>query len=292
MKLAGIGLLALALGALVAGSAAIFWTIGSAAIAPRPRIVGPPPADLAAEEIRLTERDGPDLVGWIARPPEPPCGAVALLHGRGAERTQMLDRARLLVEAGFAVALFDFRSHGESGGDARGFGFHEAEDAARMVEALRARFPDAKLGVVGVSLGAAAAVMASERIAARAYVLEALYSDLVTTTARRVWLPVLQEVQAQLLHLQTPLRLGHWASELRPVDRIGDLGAPLLLMAGGRDPVATPSQTKALFAEATEPKALIWFETAGRSDFLAADRRRYADAALPFLRAALGCDER
>lgn len=268
--------------------AAAAWIVGTAAIAPRPSIVGPPPPWLAAETATLAAAGAPDLTGWIAAPPGA-CAAVALFHGRGADRRQLLGRARLLLGQGYAVALFDFQGHGESGGDALGFGYHEADDVRRVVTALRERAPDRPVGVLGVSLGAAAAVMAGPEVRADAYLLEALYSDLIETTARRLWVPVLTELQATALHWQTPLRVGHWASDLAPVERIGDLEAPVLLVAGTHDAMATPAQTERLYAAATAPKTLLWIDGAGHQDFLRASPSLYADGASRFFAEAFGC---
>lgn len=257
------------------------------ALAPRHRPVAPPPADWRAERVTLRQEGAPDLVGWLIPETAPLCGAAVLLHGRGSARDRMLARAALLRAAGFAVAAFDFQGHGESGGPIRGFGRRETEDVRRVAAAIRAFRPGARLAVAGLSLGAAAATLSAPQVQADAYVLEGLYATLIETTAERMPIPALRALQARLLHLQTPLRLGYGADALRPIDDIARIEAPILLLAGGRDPWATPDQTRRLARAAGDRAATVWFPEAGHADFLRADPERYRQSVVPFLRRAL-----
>lgn len=280
------GILAVAvLGAAAVGAAT--WVMGSRALHPSHRPVAPPPADLNAERIVLRADGAPDLVGWRIPQRGELCGVVVLLHGRGDARDGMLDRAALFAELGFASLAFDFRGHGESGGAVTGFGYDEADDVVRIVEAAREFRPSGPLAIVGVSMGAAAAAQAAHRIDARAYVLELLYSTLHDTTARRMPLPILRDLQAALALSQTSWRLGFAPSDLRPIDRIAEIETPMLLLAGGADALATPEQSRALAAAAGPHGRLIWFDDAAHVDLHAHDPSRYADEVAAFLRARL-----
>lgn len=231
----------------------------------------------------------PELAGWLRDGTEQ-CGPVMLLHGRGATRFQMLGRAQLLNRHGFPVALFDLSGHGASGGDVMGFGYTEAADAARIHAALEERFPGKPVGAVGLSLGAAALTFAADQRRAVAYVLEQLYSTLRSTAAARM---PLGGVQADLMLAQMRFRLGYGPADVRPVEAIGELGAPLLLLAATDDPFVGREQTEALFQAATGEKSLVWFEAEGHVDLLRLDARKYAAAVVPFLQEHLcgGSDE-
>jgi pimeloyl-ACP methyl ester carboxylesterase len=210
------------------------------------------------------------------------CGAIVLLHGRGANRLALVQRAKLLFNAGYSVVLFDLSGHGESGGSVQGFGYSESQDAVRIMAFARQRFPGERLGAVGSSLGAAAFVFAAQQAPADAYVLEQLYASLRETTAWRMPFHVWRGVQADVLLAQMPLRLGVSADDVRPVDRLGKLGAPLMLMAGSIDPFIDRGQVLAL-QNAAAGSELVWFEGAGHVDLLRYDQPRYRDAVLPFL---------
>lgn len=274
-------LLALGLIAVCAVGAVSDWRVGTMLIAREPRQALAAPVDLPVERIALDEPDAPELVGWVADR-KGSCGTIVLLHGRGANRLATLQRAKMLFEAGYSVVLFDLSGHGESGGTVQGFGYTEGEDAARILTYARQRFAGQKLGALGSSLGAASFVFATPKTLADAYVLEQLYATLRETTAWRMPFGILRGLQADVLLAQMPLRLGFSADDVRPVERIGKIGRPLMLLAGTADPFIDRGQVTAL-QDAAPALHLVWFEGAGHVDLLRYDGTRYRDAVLPFL---------
>ena len=227
--------LAIGLVGLVAAGGAFDWHVGTMLIARKHQKSLVAPADLAVERVVLDQADAPELVGWVANR-KGSCGAIVLLHGRGASRLSLVQRARLLFDAGYSVVLFDLSGHGESGGTTQGFGYSEGQDAARIIAFARRRFPGQKIGASGSSLGAAAFVFAARQAPADAYVQEQLYETLRQTTARRMPFHFWRGLQADVLLAQMPLRLGLSADDVKPVDRLRKIGAPMLLLAGSIDP--------------------------------------------------------
>jgi pimeloyl-ACP methyl ester carboxylesterase len=273
----------------VAGAVALsiaVWQNGTASIARGALAEQPLPSGLAVEAVVLRETGKPALSGWLSAR-EAGCATVLLLHGRGSNKGAMAQRARLLADSGFSVALFDLRGHGGSEGDVRGFGYAEGEDVDRMLAYLRARFPGQAIGAVGSSLGAASLLFADLDQAADAYVLEQLYSTLDQTAALRAPLPLARDLQARVLLAQMPLRLGYSAADVRPVDRIGRLRRPILLLAAAADPYVGTDQTEALKDAAGADARLVWFEGAGHVDLQRQDPALYARSVVPFLIEAL-----
>jgi pimeloyl-ACP methyl ester carboxylesterase len=257
------------------------WCVGTTLITREPRQALTAPGDLPVERVALDRADAPELVGWVADR-KGSCGAIVLLHGRGANRMAMLQRAKMLFDAGYSVILFDLSGHGESGGTIQGFGYTEGQDAARILAYARQHFPGQKVGALGSSLGAASLVFAAPGALADAYVLEQLYATLRETTAWRMPFRFLRGLQADVLLAQLQLRLGFGAYDVRPVDRIGKIGKPLILLAGSADPFIDRDQVAALQAAAAR-SPLAWFEGAGHVDLLRYDRLHYRDVVLPFL---------
>jgi len=68
--------------------------------------------------------------------------------------------------------------------------------------------------------------------------------------------PLMAEFLPWLLYVQMPWRFGVSRGELRPVERIGAVKAPVLVMGGEKDPFAPPDETRRLFAAAGQPKEL------------------------------------
>lgn len=256
--------------AVAALGAAAYVAAGSVLIAPARADVGPAPAALAATEVRFPSGSGADLAAWAA-PGTCRCGAVVVLHGVRANRAEVSDRAVLLHRAGYAVLAVDLQAHGESTGDAITFGSRERLDAVASVSEARRRFPGQPVGLVGVSLGGAAAALAGADLGADAVVLEAVYADIRSATANRlqIRLGALGPALAPVLLAQLPLRTGIRTADLAPVRSIGQMDAPVLVVAGTQDRHTTPADTRALFAAASEPKALWWVEDAAHVDFLA-----------------------
>jgi pimeloyl-ACP methyl ester carboxylesterase len=257
------------------------WRVGTMLIARDPRQVLAVPADLPFESVKLEQAGAPELAGWVADR-KGSCGTILLLHGRGANRLAVVQRARMLFDAGYSVVLFDLSGHGESGGTVQGFGYTEGQDATRILTYARQRFPGQKLGALGSSLGAASLVFATPQTLADAYVLEQLYATLRETTAWRMPFNILRGLQADVLLAQMPVRLGFSAADVRPVDRIGQIGRPLILLAGTIDPFIDHGQVTALH-DAAPGAELVWFEGAGHVDLLRFDPSRYTNAVLPFL---------
>jgi fermentation-respiration switch protein FrsA (DUF1100 family) len=117
-----------------------------------------------------------------------------------------------------------------------------------------------KVGVIGISLGGAAALIGDAGpVAADALVLQAVYPDIRRGIGNRIggilgrWPAALLE---PLLSFQSRLRLGMWPSRLSPLRAAGGYRAPVLVIGGGADGHTPPQETRALFAGASGRKAL------------------------------------
>lgn len=268
------------------GAAVACWQAGSWLVRPAPARVGPPPPDLAAQPLRLTSATGGVAGWWVAG--RPGRGAVLLLHALRGDRRQMLGRARFLVREGFGVLLVDLPAHGESEGGEVTFGLREASAVEAALAHLARRQPAERVAVLGVSLGAAAAVLAQPRPAPAALVLESLYPTLHDAANERLrlhlgpsgpWL-------APLLLVQLPLRWGVGAARLRPLDALRGLPQPLLLLGGAEDRHTPPAQVQWLFAAATAAttKELWLVPGAAHVDLHAHAPAAYEARVLAFLR--------
>ena len=133
----------------------------------------PADLDLAYEQVTLTSGDGVILSGWYI--PSRNKAAVILLHGYGANRTEMLGRAGALARHGYGVLLYDLRAHGESGGDWRTYGWLDVKDvdAALVFLQNRADLDPERIGILGFSIGGQIAL----RAAAQSDRLKAVVAD-------------------------------------------------------------------------------------------------------------------
>ena len=248
------GLLSIALLAGLAGA----WLFGSAMSRPVNVEIERPGAP--ARTVRLAAGDGVPIEGsfWAAARSDAP--AVLLLHGIDGSRMQMIRHARWLNGLGYAVLAIDFRGHGRSGAAARSFGLHEARDAAAAVAFLRSGARRRPVGIIGISLGGAAALLGEEGpLPVQAMVLQAVYPDLRTAIANRIARIAGRPIAAigePMLSYQSLLRYGVSPALIAPRDRIGRVRAPVLIIGGTADRSTTIADSRALYGAAPNPKAL------------------------------------
>lgn len=263
---------------------ALIAASGIALSRPQRHPVGPAPADLHAEDVVIPSASGSALRGWLLRG-APSRGVVVVLHGVHASRVAMLPRLRLLAEAGYSALAIDFQAHGESPGGTVTFGHLEALDARAVVDFARRTLPGERVGVIGVSLGGAAALLGPEPLPVDAMVLESVYPDIESALGNRfasyLGPPgrLLTPVYAALMPLVIRVR----ARELRPIERIGAVTAPVFVMAGTADRYTTIDESRALFARAPEPKEFWAVEGAAHVELVRYAPVEYRRRVLDFL---------
>jgi alpha-beta hydrolase superfamily lysophospholipase len=196
----------------------------------------------------------------------------------------MLERARVLHEHGYATILIDLQAHGESSGDAITAGHLEKHDVRAAVEFARREHPFERIGVIGVSLGGAAAVLASP-LDIDALVIESVYPNIADAILNRVAakLGPFSSIPASLLLIQLKPRFGISPSELRPIDRMPLVGCPVCVASGTADRHTTVTETEQLFAAAPEPKELWLVDGAAHVDLFRIDPVHYGQKVIGFL---------
>lgn len=227
-----------------------------------PRREGPPPdpEGARAEPVTFPSGDGTPLYGaWLPGRPDYP--VVVLCHGYFKSLAEPWEVGRWLQEAGYNALLFDFRGCGRSGGRFTTLGYKETGDVLAAVGVARRRFPRAPIAVYGISMGAAAAIMAAARCREIAAVaadspyahLEGLIRHKVRDFVPWRWLVPLGWLSVRL----GLLLAGGSLDRVRPVDQVGRISPrPLLLIYGERDSYIPPEQPHELFRAAGEPREM------------------------------------
>lgn len=261
------------------------WTIGTWLIEVTPQAVA-----LAAhhgDSVLLDAGPGRSVAGTYRAGDGR--GAVLLLHGIHADRRQMLRRAEFLHTQGYTVLSIDLPGQGASTAPAVTFGLGEAHGVRAALDELRRRAPHQRIGVLAVSLGAAAFVLCKDCGRVDAIVLESMYPSIEEAVSNRLRMRLgpAGAALAPLLLWQLPLRLGIGADQLRPIDAIGRLDAPLLLAAGSADAHTTLAETRRLFAAAPAPKRLWVVAGAAHVDLHAFAPAEYEHRIGAFLRRCL-----
>jgi|GEM_PF-331798 len=86
-----------------------------------------------APEPLTIASDGIELAGRLFRPAGPPRGALLVCHGAGSRKENHAIMGEQAAAAGLAALTFDFRGHGESGGELGPHAWHDAVAAGRTL---------------------------------------------------------------------------------------------------------------------------------------------------------------
>jgi fermentation-respiration switch protein FrsA (DUF1100 family) len=245
----------------------LFVLTGSLA-SPRMHIVGEPPKGFNVEQVIIEASGGHTIAGWFVEG-EPEKAGILLLHSVRSDRTEMIGRGKFLLKAGYSVLLIDMQAHGETHGKNITFGVKESEDAHAALDFLRRRVHRGKVGVIGISLGGAAALLGKSPIEADAVILEGVYSSIEKAVENRIAMRLgsLGAYLAPLLTWQIEVRLDIPIEDLSPVKAISILGSPVFIVAGSDDKRTVIAESRLLFERANDPKELWIIEGAKHQDF-------------------------
>lgn len=219
----------------------------------------PPPDEI----FEFIGSQGAHLSGRLHRPATTAKGSVLLAHCFTCSKDihTMTRLAKGLAEAGYAAMRFDFTGIGESGGD-----FAEKTVSANVSDLTRAAASLIEVGVgpcgmIGHSLGGAAAILAAERIkTVRSLVTMGAPSD--PLHVRHLFDDDLDTLAMDgracvtIGGRQFDLEQG-FVDDLQNHDvleAVSNLGRPYLVIHADDDDVVGVEHGEALFAAATEPK--------------------------------------
>ncbi len=277
--------------ALAVLSLAVVVIVGGVLAAPRQQLIGEPPGDIGAEPVLVPRNKAAPISAWFLRG-DPQRAGILLLHGVRSDRRQMVGRARFLHGAGYSVLLIDMQGHGETPGKQITFGYRESHDAHMALAYLRSRVPGQPVGVIGVSMGGAAALLGDEPVEADALVLEAIYSSIEQAVENRlaIRLGYVGSYLAPLLLWQLEPILGIPVKELSPLSAISQLRSPVFILGGTDDRRTRLEETQLLFSRAPKPKRLWMLEGAKHQDFHRYVPEEYERNILKFFEAHLHGD--
>jgi pimeloyl-ACP methyl ester carboxylesterase len=253
------------------------------------------PTDLTVEDLRFkagADSNGIELAGWTIHTVHG-APAVVLVHGFKTSREEMLPWARFLHDAGYNVLLFDTRGCGRSGGATVGLGATEPRDISLAVELAREQFGTNAVAVLGISLGAGAAILAGAgdpRVSA--VIADSAWTDQDFQLSRLGFLPLgpLRVPLPPYGDAAVNLFVGAEVAKARPLDVIARIAPrPILLIHSADDDNATTpvEGARSLFAAAGDPKQLWVAARGGHVGAINAFPDEYRARVIAFLRDAL-----
>lgn len=223
------------------------------------------------EDVWFTAVDGARVHGWFFDTP----GArktILFSHGNTGNITGRLTYLRLLIQAGVAVLIYDYRGYGRSDGEPTVRSI--CEDGVRAFDYLvqeRGVRP-AEIVLYGESLGTAVACEIAAERSCSAIILQSGFSSLKKIGEDQI--PI-TKLYPQVL-FPKPF--------LNTADRMAARqGYPLLVIHGNKDLVVPFSHAEEVFARASEPKRLVQLPECAHSDIWCTAPEYYVRAVREFV---------
>lgn len=218
--------------------------------APRVRERGQPDG-LPWREVSVPANNGKRLFGWFI-PASGRGPALVVMHGWGGNAEMMLPLAAPLRAAGYSLLLVDARCHGRSDDDSFASLPRFAEDIESALDWLAGQpeIDARRLGIVGHSVGAGAALLAaSRRPGLRAVVSLAAFAHPAAMMKR--WLaskrvPYWPFGAYVLAYVQQVI--GHRFADIAPCNTIARVSSPVLLVHGSEDETVPVAEAAQIFA--------------------------------------------
>jgi len=243
--------------------------------------------NLPAEEVSFPSLQAEHQVsGWYI-PHSEAVATILVCPGYRGRRSDVLGMSGQLWKAGYNVLAFEYYGHGTVVGEPVTLGYREMNDFLGAVAYAKQRDPQTRLGVVGYSMGASIAIMAT----ARTPEIEVLVADsgfathrsaIAYSVRRTIHLPFV--LFDWLTDLLLGLRAGYHLNQVEPLRDIGRIAPrPVLIIHGLKDSLVNPEDAKLLYAAANEPKELWLDPNADHCGIYFEDRQVYIKRVIGFL---------
>ncbi len=234
--------------------------------------VGPQPGQLELdlpgvkpEYVEFASRDGGKIGGWFVPGPASapkPWPAILLVYGYAGYKEQMAYYAPIVHAGGFASFMFDMQGSGLRRGRPVTLGYREKWDLMDAVRYVggRADVDADRLGALGVSMGAATAILAAENDPhIKAVVSDSSYAnvaDMIQPGLRAfvgspatLFAPMIVWFAETMMHVK--------ASDINPEKSAHHLGnRPVFVIHGADDMLTDPRSARRIYAALQGPKEL------------------------------------
>jgi fermentation-respiration switch protein FrsA (DUF1100 family) len=239
----------------IAAFLAVLWTL-------QRRLMYFPAGDVPApgnvgltdvEPVTFDTMDGLQLNGWFFSASGPsPRITVLVFNGNAGNRADRGPLASALRRHGLQVLLTDYRGYGGNPGTPSKDGLVKDSRAAYEYLTRRPDVDRSKLVYFGESLGTAVAVDLAAEHPPAALILRSPFTSISD----------LGQHHYPFLPVRLLLR-----DRFAPIDQIGHIGVPLLVIAGGQDQIVPIEYSRRLCDAAIGPKTFVAVPDADHNDY-------------------------
>ncbi|MBV1818159.1 alpha/beta hydrolase [Anaerosalibacter bizertensis] len=247
------------------------------------------------ESVSIKTTQGYKLSGTYIKNPKETKDTMILVHGLARTRKSMLSTARLYLDKGFNVLVYDSRNNGESEGKDTTYGHFERYDLDDWVHYISKKNPGGNIGVHGRSMGAATALMHSElnekHRKVKFYISDCSYSDLKDEflyVGEKGKLSIPLEAIAFCASTVTKLKSNFKYSDVSPKKSVQNVSTPIMFIHGAQDELVPVSMCKELFDSKNKGLKEIYIaENAGHGESFKNNREEYKERVYEFVDAVL-----
>lgn len=210
------------------------------------------------QNVSIQSRLGYTLQGTYLPNPTPTQDTIVFVHGITGSRLMGLWYAPIYLEAGYNVLIYDSRASGASGGSSVSWGFYEKQDLDQWLDWVEEHHEGGNIGVHGISMGAATALMHAEMNEAthrvKFYIADSSYSDLETLLTQQIddavylhdplWIKMLLGYSSIAANWQSGFRY----RDVSPIRSVSNATTPILYFHGNVDVIVPAYMSEQLYA--------------------------------------------
>lgn len=251
------------------------------------------------QDVELKSPYGYPMKGTYVPHPAATDRTVVFLHGFTQNRLAGLNYLEIYRRAGYNVLLVDLRAHGDSGGESVTWGNYEKHDLDAWIDWVRTLHPNGVIGVHGVSMGAATALMhaaLNERHRrVKFYIADSAYAELEPLLKKQMrerlaladdaFLPDLLFFYGNIVSYY---KERFTFSQSSPLEAVRHVTAPVLYLHGEADTLVPPEMSSELYKATKGPKEIHTFPSAKHASAVYQDWPRYDQIVEAFVEAAAG----
>lgn len=204
-------------------------------------------------------KDQQNLAGWYIPAAVPTDKCVIFQHGQGGSKGQWLAQFVPWLHARYNVLTFDFRGDGQNPPAPCSLGYYETEEMLAAIQVAKAQ-GNASIGLMGLSMGAAAAIdAAAEDPEVKAVVEDCAFADWYHAFYPRIVKKgyPLAGILAKVIEKVVDMQLGIDGEKAAPINHLAQLGnRPLFIIHGAADDETTPDNAQMIYDAYSGPKQL------------------------------------
>lgn len=245
------------------------------------------------QSVNIHSSFGYYLKGTYLPSASPSDKTVIIVHGIAANRLMSLYYVNIYLDKGYNVLIYDSRAHGESGGTSTTWGFYEKYDLDQWVQWVAKEHPKGIIGVHGISMGGATALLQAELNESSKqvdfYIIDSAYSNLEDLLTKQIssmvnshnplWIKILLKYSSAVAYSQARFRY----EDVSPIHAVETVTTPILYLHGEADTLVPASMSQQLYAATRGYRELYTFPKLGHAMAIFDSKVEYINAITKFI---------